>query len=308
MRGIVVSLQYEFVPYIVIPLCAFFVIFLLIKVRKKWLIAIPPCLAIIAFVISLNSYYAANITKGDLLYLKDKRNEAIILSTVDKISICDVSSGGYYGLLNACELALTDGATEIENIILTHYHNFHSGSLARICKRYMVRNIYLPLPENESDSVCLENIITSLDSINVNTLLYKRGASLDTGNGFNISVSETEFIKRSSHPLFMISVSNDTFNAIYVTSAVNESEIFKEHRFLSDPELLIFGSHGAGIKAFNRNSFFDAMDDSQKAFVFTSPKEMLKNRDFISYVNSLYQNGFDIYLDGESYYRFKLSE
>ena len=308
LRGIVVSLKYDFVPYIIIPLCAFFCVFLLIKIRKKWVVAIPPCLAIIAFIISFNTYHSANITKGDLLYLKDKRNEAIILSTVDKVSVCDISTGGYYSLLSACEEALSDKATEIENIILTHYHDFHSGSLRRICNRYMVRNIYLPLPENAQDSKYLDNITDFLDSVNVNILLYKRDTALDVGNGFDVSVSKVEIIKRSSHPLFIISVSNDTSRVVYSTSAVNESITLKNHDLLIDANVLIFGSHGAGVKPFTKNPFFDSLDNSKKAIVFTSPNEMLKNQDFVDYTHFLYQTGFDIYMDGKTHYLFKLSK
>ena len=308
LRGITVSLKYDFVPYIIIPLCISFVIFLLIKVRRKWIITIPPCLAITAFAISLSVYNSSNAQKGSLLYIKDYRNESLILSTVDQTSICDISGGGYYTLRGACELAIEEGATEIENIVITHYHDYHSSTLDRVCDGYMVRNVYLPLPETQSDYRYLEDILGILQSANVNAMLYKRGANLDAGNGHVISVSNTEYIERSTHPAFLICVSNDTSSVVYTASSVNETTLLKEHDWLKSSSTLIFGSHGIGIKPFSKDTFLYKPEDTPRALIFTSPENMLKNKEFVSYINLLYQNGFDIVLDDNIYYRFELSK
>ncbi len=304
LKGITVSLKYNFVPYIIIPLCIFFAVFLVVKIKHKWIVAIPPCLAIIAFVISLNAYNTANIQKGSLSYLKDKRNEVLILSTVDKTSVCDISSGGFYSLYGACKMAIEDGATEIENIILTHYHNYHDSTLTRICNKYIVRNVYLPLPESESDYLYSEAITASLARLNVNVLLYKRESPLNVGHGYNISVSKIALIKRSSHPIFTVSVSNDANHVVYASSAINESLINFDRGY----DVFIFGSHGPNIKPFLTDPFFESLSDRSGSLIFTSPNEMLKNKDFVSYVNILYQKGVEIILDNITFYRFEMTK
>lgn len=298
-RGIVISLKYDFVPYIIIPLCVSLIVFLVIKIKHKWTIAITPTLAVVAFIISLTAFNNAYINEGNVIYLKSKRNEALILSTISEISVCDISSGGYHDLSSACAAA-TDGiAVEIENLILTHYHKYHVASVQRVCNKYMIRNVYLPEPENEDEIKVFSDLVQALGNMKVNRIIYERGHLIDAENGYFISVSTTEYISRSTHPVFAVSVSSETTKLIYGSSAFPEAE-----KFVSLADVLILGSHGATIKPFSA----EHLQIAPPTMVFSAPDEMLKNKDFVSYLNLLYQNGHEVVLDTTGRYEFNMAK
>ena len=305
LRGITVSLKYDFVPYIIIPLVLVLMIFLVIKLKRKWIMFVPPLLSVMAFVIALNTYNVKNTDQFDVIYLKDKRSDMLIVSTIDETSICDISTGGYANLYLACnESESFEYLTEIENFIITHYHNYHVSSLEKICNKYMIRNVYLPLAENEEDAQAQSKIIEALKPTGTKVKLYKKGSSIKDSNGNAITVSENAYVDRSSHPVFTICVSGGAKSFVYATSSAFEIDNIKP---ALQVDVLIIGSHGPTIKSFSENEFLSNYFESvPHMIVFSSPNEMLDNQDAISYINYLYQKGHKIIIDGKNYYRFKL--
>ena len=169
----------------------------------------------------------------------------------------------------------------------------------------MVRNVYLPLPENEDDQVYLDSIKAALERAKVNVMLYKRESSLNAGGGYIISVSNAEYAKRSTHPIFTVSVSNDTSKIAFASSAITEST---SYQLSEGADVLILGSHGASIKPLSRETFDSVITKTPSTIVFSSPKEMLGDKSFVSYVNLLYQQGTEIILDGLTQYRFEITK
>ena len=253
-RSITVSLEYDFVPYIIIPAIVLLLITLIIKLKNKWLITISPAVAILAFIVSINVYNIQSADAGAIHYLKTQRSEMIIVQNANEISICDVSTGGYSHFYNACQIALSEGCVEIENLILTHYHSYHANTLARICDKYMVRNIYLPAPANEQELVELAEISDRLAEKKVNTILYQREDKIDVGKDSYISVSATEYLKRSVHPIFALSIESHSKSFAYCTSAIDDAEMSGD--VLKSSDVILFGSHGPTVKEFDSIEFF----------------------------------------------------
>jgi hypothetical protein len=238
--------------------------------------------------------------------MKNKRSEMLIVSTLNETSICDISTGGYDNLYSACRESLTvKHFTEIENIIITHYHNYHAKSLLRICDKYMVRNVYLPLAENEEEQQLLTGIIETLKTTCANVRLYKRGVGIKGEKGAVISVSQAESVDRSTHPVFSVCVSNDTNSLTYASSAYFELD--KKDTAI-ETDILIIGSHGPTVKSFSGRSFLtNRFAPIPHTIVFSSPYEMLGDDNVIDYVHYLYQNGHKIIIDGKNNYKFNLS-
>lgn len=304
-HNITVSLKYDFTPFIMIPLVLSLVIFLVIKLPRKWMIAIPPALAVIAFSISLYTYNSLNDGKASVIYIKEKRNETLVAATVSDAVICDISSGGYSNLYNACEIAMNaPSITEMEGIVLSHYHSYHIKSLERICNKYLVRRVYLPLPETDEEWKIYDEICIALQNARTDAVTYKKGITIDFPNGVEISVSDNEYIKRSTHPIFSVLVSNDTKSLAYSTSAITESS---DLSIVKNSDILILGSHGPTVKSLTNESIFTSASKIPQTLVFSSPKEMLADKDFLLYVHKLYQNGHTVILDGREICNFELN-
>ena len=306
LRGITVSLKYEFVPFIIIPLIITLIVFLLIKLKRKWIIAIPPLLSVLAFAVALGIYNSENKSVFDVIYMKNKRSEMLIVTTLDETSICDISTGGYRNLYSACyESSMLEYSTEIESIILTHYHNYHPSSLSKICSDFMVRYVYLPLPEKFEEWEIQAEMVDALKDTGVTVKVYKRGNNIEDSSGNTISVSTCEYSERSTHPLFSVSVSSETKTFTYATSALLESEA---PAIENKTDILLLGTHGATVRSFDRSGFLDEhFEEIPSTIVFSSPYEMLEERKALDYVHSLYQSGHTVIIDGKEYYKFDMN-
>jgi hypothetical protein len=69
-------------------------------------------------------------------------------------------------------------------------------------------------------------------------------------------------------------------------------------------DALILGSHGATVKPLKAQD----LPLAPRVMVFSSPNEMLQNKDFVAYLNLLYQNGHEIVFDTSGQYEFNMSK
>lgn len=247
LRNITVSLKYDFVKYIAIPFVIILALFLILRIKHKWTIAFIPAAVVISFIICFNTYI--NETKGITIatYLQNTSSEIIVITNNDATSICDISTGGYRHFAAAYQIAEENGATEIENIILTHYHNYHPSSLLRLSKKYTVRNVLLPEPDDDEIDI-YNSICNAFMRSNTKIVTYRRGYSQYVGEGCSVNVSETYYIKRSKHPMIMISIrtsSDDGQNELlYLSSSIFENPYADYPR---KPNYIILGHHGPVI-------------------------------------------------------------
>lgn len=300
LRGITISLKYDFVPYIIIPLCISIVLFLILKIEKKWLVSLIPFASVVAFAISLSVYLNDNqgITKAT--YIREKSGEMIVITNNEMTTICDISSGGYKYFSESVKVAADNYSTEIENIVLTHYHNYHTNSLFRISQKYMVRNIYLPEPMNEAEQKYYDSIINIMKDIDVNVVAYKCGHKLYLGEGSFLNISEGKYIKRSTHPMFLISIraekESSSNELLYYTSAIFEDE---EPDYPTNPDYFIIGAHGPRI---HEAPNILILERSKPVSVLLADGEgMLSSPEIKESLTSLNRNGTKIIIDNHKY-------
>ena len=248
MRGITVSLKYEFVNYIAIPFIIALIVFLIAKVKRKWTIALLPTAAVIAFVICFNVHLNHSQGMTNVAYTRDGTSEMMILTNNESATVCDISTGGYRHLAGACRTAYENCATEIENIIITHYHNYHPHALMRVSDKYTVRRILLPEPEGTEEFEIYENIINTFSKRSTEVVTYRRGYANDVGEDCTVNVSQKYYIKRSTHPMLMISVmqnsKSDQSELLYFSSPIFENNFVDYPTF---PDYIIVGLHGPRI-------------------------------------------------------------
>lgn len=286
MRNITVSLRYEFVKYVAIPFIVLLILFLLCYVRRKWTIALIPTAAVIAFVILFNVHVANNKGITEVDYVRSDSSEMLVITNNDGATICDISTGGYRHLAEACEVADENCATEIENIILTHYHNYHAATLTKIADKYVVRSILLPEPETDDEWNTFNTIQTAFIDKITKIKTYRRGYSEDAGENCTINVSEKFYIKRSTHPMFLISIKldgdSDTNELLYFSSPIFEDPYVD---YPGNPDYIIVGSHGPKIYKAPK---IDIIERSLPEILFlTSGESMLSDEDTIERLEAL---------------------
>lgn len=206
VRGALVSLRYDFVPYLLLLLLAVFVFYLFFQWKK------PIRFLWVAMGWAVLFGFCLLVTQGgsrqwELTYTKHGKNELVTLHQTDVTILCDVTDGSYTAYRDLFDSGLPDETTEIEALVLTHYHNRHISTVYQLLGDYRVREIWLPLtmPNATQDKATQdEGLARSIAAfaqtrrVEVHYYLPEEGARLTE----TLSLEKLYYstIKRSTHP------------------------------------------------------------------------------------------------------------
>ena len=207
MRGVVLSLRYGFVTVMLVLLVVAFLLFLLprwkhprrfVYVLATWTLAFVVCFGVMQ-IKTAGSWQATYVShnSGELLCLTDNR----------KTVLCDVTDGSYGAFRDFLSEARPDGTTEIEALVLTHYHNRHISTIYKLLGNIRVRTIWLPLtmPLVDGDKAVQDegNLraiaqLAEQRGVEVHYYLPEQGATVL--NTLSLERLYYAMLKRSSHP------------------------------------------------------------------------------------------------------------
>lgn len=249
IKGVCVSLNYDFVPIIVGALMVAVVEMLIIRLRRKWLIAAPVAISAIAFCVCLAVTFSIGKNSVTGEYLAYKEREMFVLTQNGETVICDISDGNYSNIYNAYQTAREKGATEINVLVLTHYQNKHSLSVDRICAQQKVRNIWIPEPENEDQYYIMKSIAETAEKSGANLVIYKENEALTVFYDGILKVYPHEMLKRSTQPAVAFEFDYGSESFLYVGSSAMETGLSSLiNNKLPSTDYIVFGTHGPNPK------------------------------------------------------------
>lgn len=265
-RGITVSLGHRFFD-IFIPI--FFLIMLLLlilKLRRKWWIPATMGGALLSIALFLCFLRIPDTQTATADFLGQKDNALLTFTANEAIVVCDVTGGSYSAIGELRPLLAERCATEISAYVLTHYHKTHLNSLMRLFSTVVVRTLYLPIPQNQTEQEIFESLRDLSEKQNCAITLYERGTPL-LFNELSLTVSSEAYLKRSTHPTFYLTATAFDKTLIYVGESLHEDEpLYTElYQKTATADLLIFGIHGPITK----ESFFYPLGDGRT--VLTDP-------------------------------------
>ena len=241
LKGVSLSLKYDFSGYIIIALTVTLAILLIIKLKRKLLIALSPIVATLAYAVCLSVTLYLGANESELVYLRAKENEALVITSNDYTVICDISSGNYKALSEAWRVAKSEGATELEALVLTHYHKAHRVSVNRLASNAIVRRIALPYPKTEEEYYVLADICRYAQKKDIKITLYEFGDELRLFGDGILTVNAPLYLDRSVQPTFTAEYSYGDESAIYISSSYGEAD---DSLAFDGMDYLIFGTHG----------------------------------------------------------------
>lgn len=180
-------------------------------------------------------------------------SEAMVLVSGREGFICDLSNGSLSALTSAADEAKQQGATELGAVMLTHYHGRTSGALDTLLARETVRSLWAPIPQNEEEYDILLSLAEKAEGAGVVLFLYRDGETVPVLGKGEARLART-YIERSQQPVLLVSVDMPSEGGgeerlAYCGSAVFESDLAEEaEAWLSDADVVIFGSHGPILK------------------------------------------------------------
>ena len=236
--GALISLGYGFAGVIIVALTASLFVMLIINMKHKALILAPPIAAVLAFVICLSVYNGVNADKLALTYQREDSNEMIVMSECGGAAVIDISSGSYRFMMCARRLIGECYATEIEELVLTHYHDAQSASLDALMQRTVIRRIYLPKPTCEADALIAVEILSAAEHHGADVLIYESGDTLELLSDTRVRID----IRTDTQGAVAVFIANKTEAFCYISDLLRESE--GAERFSSLADHTVFGVHG----------------------------------------------------------------
>ena len=188
---------------------------------------IAPMLAILLSVSGIVAENRAFLQRegAPMAYGSVKSGEVLVYRLSDGSGVLfDLSEGRYNAYREAVQIARELCITEWTALVLTHYHTAQISSVARFCRNYAVRTVYLPEVQAEAEQVRLMSIRDRLDHLGTSYRVYAREESVTAGEGMTFFLSEAEYLDRSVQPIFFLEISGGDRTVGYRSSSVYESD------------------------------------------------------------------------------------
>ena len=232
---VMLSLRHDFVIPVVIASTALTVLLVSLKLRRRLIAVIPSYLGLAIVIIGVLTYNATADSVGVEL-ISVGNNDAIVMTKGDGAVICDITSGSSSTLYSGFEIAAAHGATEVEALLLTHYHDRHVGAVGSFIQAKRVRRLYLPEPENVEDAEIMARLFRLAEREGVVCFTYGASDTLTAFDSIEISASGIKTPKGFYHPITSISIKDENQSFAYASSSC----IAKEEAV----DALVIGSHG----------------------------------------------------------------
>lgn len=240
----VVSLRYAFSAVIVLTLSAVMIVLLLLRLRKRWLLAIPPLVAVGAFLICLG-VRGALLSQVEAVYLqRDSSAEVLYWKENQRLAILDVSSGGWRGASAVLEAYEDSYATEIETLALSHWHTGHPSMIELLSERTVLRRLLLPEPRDREEAELCEQILALARDQYISVALYSSGEPILLWDGV---VCYAERQAAEKHDGIALTAVCGEERLLYLSSgaASRISEEAPAER-IGQSKTVILGAHGGG--------------------------------------------------------------
>lgn len=221
-RGALVSLMSKQASFLVLTFSLVIFFFLIIKLKHKKPLLILPALYPLVLaglvLISVNTRPA----NAEFEIFSINGNETICARYGADAAVVDISEGHLSSLRTAYEEVQQKGVTELNTLMLTHYHSKHLSSVSRFIANVKVRRILLPYPQNESDAWIMAQLaeIASATGVLVE-MIPDDGVELI--DGVFVLHSGINRIKRSNSPIFYLSFDSVEERLTYLTESSWES-------------------------------------------------------------------------------------
>ncbi len=243
LPGIMISIDHTIVK-IALALSAVAVLACLCAPRvgrkRTALLGAGSLLLVVLLVGGLQIYQA---TRTGVYYQYAGSNEMLLLQDGNRGILCDLSSGSYTAQKNGLYTAKQAYMTELDGYLLTHYHARHVESLPRLHGQILLRTLYLPTPQNETEDALYRQLTAAARELGIACVRYDAYEQLPFGR---LTVQpHARGQSTSAHPAVAVSIRSDGDMLTYLGAGYHESDRkASAASAVEKSSKLIFGLHG----------------------------------------------------------------
>jgi beta-lactamase superfamily II metal-dependent hydrolase len=183
---------------------------------------------------------AAAEVSNEVHFLDTGQSDCILIKAGNKNYLIDTgTSGAAEKIINYLS---TVGVKDIEDIIITHYHDDHYGGLKKILLSKNVNKVMLPKHDHEEKKQVLEDLKgldVKIDYINKNYKIKARGIELKTC----IPESKDETIENNNSIVFEGNIDGLKYIFMADSEQRREKELVKSNK-LERYDVIKIGHHG----------------------------------------------------------------
>jgi beta-lactamase superfamily II metal-dependent hydrolase len=239
----VISLRYDFCGVLIVGLAVAMMVMLVVRLKRKSMLVLPPLIFVAAFLICLGAYrlffsepYAVYLQKGS-------ECEAISWNEDGKIAVCDISYGGVWGAGAVESLLLESEATEVDALILSHVHEGHAAMLSILSEELLIRELYLPIPDEDREGERIRSFAAAAEARKIQVSYYRSGETLRPWDSMALAI---DWIFADDRDAVLVRMKNQQKEMSYLSSGLLSERIgekLADH--LRIAHFLIVGSHGS---------------------------------------------------------------
>ncbi len=228
-------------------ICALLVLLVLVfiavaKLRnvQKWCL-LPLSLAFLTVLTSLCvtylpkrgiSFSLVHVSGGELLLFTDKTRSVAV----------DFSDGTATGGVEIADLAAGLRCTELDDLILTHYHNRDTYFIASMARRIRVKTLHLPHPIDDEERAIANQLKREAERHGINVVFGVDDLAIDN---LKILAFDHHTMPNGRHDalLFSVEVGEETFT--YINGSTPQSPLAdKMHEMMNAADHVIVGDTG----------------------------------------------------------------
>lgn len=243
------SLQYSFVPFILIPMFLLLAVLLIVDLKKFAPLSLAPVpAAIAAFLIcfAMCGHFAAD--RAETVYYQKGSNEGLLLFGGGAGVICDISGAGESALNEEYRALRELGATEVQVLILAQYTDAHPYSISAFAGQVLVRNVWVPEPRDNEERQILFNLCEVAIKRNISITVFERNKPLTVFGSGRITFGTPFFENRSVKPAFWVRFDFPADSLLYATAAYPEYAAHRGKMPIPGADVLLLGSSGPTMK------------------------------------------------------------
>ena len=183
-------------------------------------------------------------TGAVLQYGVSDTSEFLIVRDGSESALLDIGNGSKSSYYDAADLLRAGGITDLQQLILTHYHNRITDGVSYLFRTVKVENFCLPYPGTQDEYLLFLQLCTLAESAGISPVIFYRTAPLTVGQT-EITLSPLLTVSHSVHPVFSVQIRRGEHTCVYSSSAYTETApaAWLDALFC-DTDVLILGIHG----------------------------------------------------------------
>ena len=204
--GALIPLTHPVVRVLAILFCCLMLVLLILPLRKKVFLALPPVLLSVCLCIffPVNALLQQSTLRASYQH-PSSVSESLVSANGYRAYICDLSRGSSNAMQYATYAAAQLHATEIGAILLTDYSTTHVSSLPELFASYKTDLIYMPVT-TDPDAIQMQTRLCEIaQAHSVQIMLYEYGKAVSWYDDATVTVHRTD-LDRSEQPVLVVTL------------------------------------------------------------------------------------------------------